>query len=83
MADNQPKPAPSRTDAQGDCICAVCPSYIACDELVAYCLSDAGRSKCIAAEVACMCPDCPVQSKMGYFAQFYCTRGNAQEQSGK
>jgi hypothetical protein len=29
-----------------------------------------------------MCPDCPVQAQMGYSNQFYCTRGNAIQQSG-
>lgn len=81
MAYNSQEPAPTRSDAQGDCICAVCPSYIVCDELVAYCLSDAGKSKCIDAEIACMCPDCAVQAKMGYSDQFYCTRGKALQQS--
>jgi hypothetical protein len=63
------------------CICRACPSYVKCDEGIAYCFS--GKSACIKKEKGCLCPGCPVQSKAGFSKVFYCTRGSNKEQSGK
>jgi hypothetical protein len=57
------------------CICRKCPSYVKCDENVAFCYN--GKSKCIKKENGCLCPACPVQSKAGFSGVFYCIRGKA------
>ncbi len=69
-----------RTDAIKQCICKMCPSYFDCQELIAYCLAQTGKSVCITVEQGCICPGCPVQEKMLFRNQYYCTRGNEKEQ---
>lgn len=66
---------------EGDklCICRMCPSFFDCGELLAYCLPEAGKSKCITVERGCLCHGCPVQEKMHYEYVYYCTRGSADE----
>jgi len=60
-------------EANGKCICKMCPTYVKCDESVAYCF--VGKSRCITKENGCLCPGCPVQAKTGFGHVFYCTRG--------
>lgn len=62
-----------KKEALGKCICKVCPSYVKCDENVAYCLGE--KSWCIVKERGCLCPGCPVQAKTGFVHTFYCMRG--------
>ena len=64
----------------GKCICKSCPSYKDCGEL-AFCFEKVGKSKCIKEESGCICPDCPVQEKMGFSHVFYCTRGSDKGQA--
>jgi hypothetical protein len=60
----------------GLCICKMCPSYVKCDEEIAYCLAISGKSTCIAVEQGCLCPSCPVLEQEGFQHVFYCTRGS-------
>ena len=53
----------------------MCPSYVKCDELKAYCLPDISASKCITTELGCICPGCPVQEMKGYTGDYYCLPG--------
>jgi len=62
--------------AQGMCICTTCPSYFNCGEKIAYCIPEAGKSKCIKIERGCVCPGCPVWENMHFQHDYYCTRGN-------
>ncbi len=66
---------------KGECICRNCPSFVDCNEGIAYCLKPEGKSKCIKSEVGCICPGCPVQIKMKFKHDYYCTRGNEKQQS--
>lgn len=59
---------------QDQCICAMCPSFVNCNEPLAYCLPEVGISKCIKSEVGCVCPGCPVYEKLGLDHQYYCIR---------
>ena len=59
------------------CICENCPSFVKCDERIAYCFT--GKSKCIAREAGCLCPACPVQEKNGFSGVYYCLRGVAKQ----
>ena len=59
----------------GLCICGMCPSYIPCDEEIAYCLAATGKSGCIKEEAGCLCPGCPVTGEEGFQHVYYCTRG--------
>jgi len=61
-------------DLQAQCICAMCPSYVKCGEPLAYCLPEVGVSKCIKAEVGCVCPGCAVYEKLDLKREYYCIR---------
>jgi len=69
--------------AQKDCICEPCPSYVACGEKLAYCMPEAGKSQCIKIESGCFCPGCPVQSEMDFQHEYYCIRGNEAHLAGQ
>ena len=56
------------------CICPMCPSFVKCGEPVAYCLPEAGISKCIKSEVGCVCPGCPVYEQLGLSREYFCLR---------
>jgi hypothetical protein len=73
----------TRAEAANVCICRLCPSFYECGEILAFCMPDGGKSICITSEVGCVCPGCPVQQTMGFSHEYYCTRGNDQEQAGK
>jgi len=66
---------------KAQCICGRCPSYdeCACSLLERlYCIQ--GRSpECIADELGCVCPDCPVARAYGMVNQYYCTSGSEKE----
>lgn len=64
------------------CLCAMCPSFVACGEDIAYCFTAKGKSTCIREEKGCLCPGCPVLEEEGFQHVYYCTRGNESEQSG-
>jgi hypothetical protein len=72
-----------KKEAIRQCMCRPCPTYIKCEEEIAFCISTTGRSKCIKETKGCMCPSCPVQEKMGFKHVYYCTRGNEKDQSSK
>jgi len=70
-----------RTQAVGLCICRMCPSYLDCNEEIAYCLAETGTSGCIRSEGGCLCPGCPVQEEEDFRHVYYCTRGSETGQS--
>jgi hypothetical protein len=59
----------------------MCPSYFDCGEPLAFCLADAGKSRCITAENGCICPGCPVQAEMHLSHDYYCIYGPEKERS--
>ena len=65
----------------GLCICRMCPSFVDCNEEIAFCLADTTKSVCIKEEKGCLCPGCPVQEEENFQHVFYCTRGSQTEQS--
>lgn len=67
-------------DAINKCICLKCPSYLKCNEKIAYCITAKSRSKCINIEKGCICPACPVQTISGFNHVYYCTRGSEKKQ---
>jgi hypothetical protein len=69
----------NKKEAEDACICSDCPTYVDCHEPLAFCMWDAGKSKCIKEENGCICPDCPVQTDMHFGHEFYCTRGSEKE----
>lgn len=72
-------PETTRSDADKICICRMCPSYFSCGEMLAFCVPEAGKSKCIRVERGCVCPGCPVQQRLHYQHVYYCTRGSEKE----
>ncbi len=70
-----------RAEAERECTCPLCPSFVKCDEPLAYCLTEVGRSRCIKMEKGCLCPECPVQSEMKFKHDYYCIYGDEQAQS--
>jgi hypothetical protein len=68
-----------RSTAVSQCICAMCPTYFECGETIAYCLADAGKSKCITTESGCICTGCSVQEALKFTHVFYCTKGSEKE----
>jgi hypothetical protein len=65
----------------GLCICRMCPSFVDCNEEIAFCLADTTKSICITKEQGCLCPGCPVQEEENFQYVFYCTRGSQTGQS--
>lgn len=65
-----------RKAATGLCLCRDCPSFVECQEEIAYCLGTTGRSTCIREEQGCLCPGCPVLDREGFTHVYYCTRGS-------
>jgi hypothetical protein len=61
---------------QKRCICKMCPSYVNCGELVAYCLPEIDSSKCIKVKSGCVCPGCPVYEEKGFSKDYYCIPEN-------
>ncbi len=70
-----------RKEAIGLCLCRLCPSFVDCNEEIAFCLADKGTSGCIRTEQGCLCPGCPVQEKENFQHVYYCIRGNERDQS--
>ncbi len=70
-------------EAIGICICGMCPSYYNCGERLAFCLAEAGISKCIKSEMGCICPGCPVQEQTRFQDVYYCIYGGEMERSLK
>ncbi len=68
-------------ESEGICICGMCPSYYDCGEQLAFCLADAGKSKCIRSETGCICPGCPVQEQTRFKDVYYCIYGSEKELS--
>lgn len=69
-----------RITAIGLCLCRLCPTYLDCKEVIAFCLGSTGTSACITKEQGCLCPGCPVQEKEGFSHVYYCTRGTEPDQ---
>jgi len=69
-----------RKTAIGLCICSMCPSYVNCDEDIAYCLAPGGRSACIRNENGCLCPGCPVLEREGLQHVYFSIRGTETDQ---
>lgn len=69
-----------RMKAGERCLCRMCPSYVKCEEEIAFCLSAGGRSACITEEKGCLCPGCPVLDEMGFLHVYYCVRGSENDQ---
>jgi len=65
---------------RADCICGECPTYHLCmaerQELL-FCL--AGATACTVVKRVCLCPTCPVTSRMGLSHGYYCARGSEKE----
>lgn len=57
---------------ESECICAECPSFVDCEEPIAYCV--VGVSKCIKTEQGCICPGCPVYEELQLDSYYYCIR---------
>lgn len=57
-----------------ECLCPMCPSYVKCDEPIAYCIPEVHTSKCIKWESGCACPVCPVFDKLKLDREYYCLR---------
>jgi hypothetical protein len=70
-----------RNEATGLCICRMCPSYLDCNEDIAFCLAAGGASGCITKEQGCLCPGCPVQEQENFQHVYYCIRGSERVQS--
>ncbi len=69
-----------REEATGLCMCTLCPSFVDCEEEIAFCLAPGGKSICITEENGCLCPGCPVLEKEGFQHVYYCTRGAETDQ---
>jgi hypothetical protein len=67
--------------AAGMCICPECPTYVNCDESVAFCYYPEGKSSCIIKERGCLCTGCPVHDLSGFEYGYYCTQGGEQTQA--
>lgn len=66
------------------CRCPDCPTYQECAEKAddrIFCTLGAGREGCITdEELGCICSTCAVYHDVGFEKQFFCTRGNEQQQ---
>ena len=71
-----------REEAATICICPQCPTYVACGESVAFCLSTGGKSSCISEEKGCLCNGCPVHDMSDFQYGYYCTQGSEAVQRG-
>jgi hypothetical protein len=69
-------------EAAAICLCPGCPTYVKCDESVAFCLYPEGKSSCISTERGCLCGGCPVHDMQGFAYGYYCTQGSEIAQSG-
>lgn len=68
------------------CICAMCPTFVKCDEPVGYCLPGREISDCIHTALGCICPSCPVYEERGFGYDYYCilkTRDTDSEEGTK
>jgi hypothetical protein len=72
----------NRKQATGLCTCPICPSFVGCNEEIAFCLGTTGKSNCIKEEQGCLCPGCPVLEAEGFSHVYYCTRGTETDQLG-
>jgi len=66
------------------CICGDCPSYNDCageSRESLYCVLG-GSPYCVAEELGCICPSCPVMGQMGLRYEYFCTRESEREQRG-
>ncbi len=64
------------------CICKSCPTYVEGAEPIAYCNVLIGKNAMITEEKGCICPTCPVFTKMSLTKDYYCTKGSEPEQRG-
>ncbi len=69
-----------RNTAVGLCLCRMCPTYLDCNEMIAFCLGTTGTSACIKKEKGCLCPGCPVEEQEGFTHVYYCIRGTERDQ---
>jgi hypothetical protein len=65
-----------QAQAQSECECPMCPTYLDCGERLAFCLWPSGLSKCITVERGCICEGCPVYVESEFTSPgYFCTRG--------
>lgn len=72
-----------RAEAERICICPECPTYVDCDEPVAFCMLEEGTSKCITKPHGCICGGCPVHDQMGFLFGYYCIEGSEAAQGAR
>jgi hypothetical protein len=65
------------------CICPECPTFVACDESVAFCVYAEGKSACITEEKGCICGGCPVHDMENFLYGYYCTQGSEVAQANE
>lgn len=66
---------------RAECICPDCPTYNKCAEEagdVLYCFLGKGKG-CMADELGCNCPDCPVAAQAELGNIYYCINGSETE----
>ena len=59
-------------ELQKECICEQCPTYVDCEEPLAFCVM--GGSSCITNKQGCICPGCPVYDKLELNGLYFCMR---------
>ena len=64
------------------CICKGCPTWVEGAEPIGFCLPMIGKNAMITAEKGCICPTCPVFSKLSLTKDYFCTKGSEKEQKG-
>lgn len=62
--------------AEAECVCRMCPTYLDCGEPLAFCSWPQGVSRCITVEQGCICPGCPVYIESEFVSEgYFCVRG--------
>jgi hypothetical protein len=80
MAPHSRRVHMDRKEAIPLCLCKMCPTFLNCNEDIAFCLAASGKSTCITIEKGCLCPGCPVHDRENFEHVYYCIRGSEIEQ---
>jgi len=64
------------------CICKNCPTWVEGAEPIGFCFPAIGKNPMITEEKGCICPTCPVFSKLSLTKDYFCTKGSEKEQTG-
>ncbi|MFX1464892.1 MAG: DUF2769 domain-containing protein [Promethearchaeota archaeon] len=64
------------------CICKSCPTWVEGAEPIGFCNALIGKNPKITSDKGCICPTCPVFSKMSLTKDYYCIKGSEPEQKG-